>query len=156
MLPSVMGVGWATALGESSSNFSSAATAQTDEAAATCIAHRLGPADRWPVRFPYAPVQKGGVARHGVGPHLGRLASAEMAGGEARGLGGHRGRDGIVEVEFEKSWGSPFEPVVQVTLTIIFFAGLVFLHCASKSTAPVRQINRAESRLPSVAREIRG
>ncbi len=43
MLPSVMRVSWATAMGESSSSCI-AATAQTDEeAAATCIAHRLVP-----------------------------------------------------------------------------------------------------------------
>jgi hypothetical protein len=91
MLPSVMGVSRATAMGESSS---SAATAQTDEAAATCIAHRMGPRFAGSSHFPYAPGER--IKRRGVGPHLGRLANAEMAGGEAR--GGHRGRD---ESEFK-------------------------------------------------------
>ena len=44
MLPLVMAVSWATAMGENSSSSCIAATAQTDEeAAATCIAHRLVP-----------------------------------------------------------------------------------------------------------------
>jgi hypothetical protein len=44
------------------------------------------------VRFPLrAGSKSGGVARRGVGPHLDRLANAEMAGREAR--RGHRGRE---------------------------------------------------------------
>ncbi len=96
MLPLAMAVSWATAMGERGRSISSAATAQTDEAAATCIAHRPGPRIAGPCHFPYVPGPKGGeVARHSVSPHLGRLTNAEMAGGEAQ--GGHliSGRIGV-------------------------------------------------------------
>ncbi len=82
MLVSVMGVA-ARAPGESASR-SAARTAQKDERAVACNqAHRLGPRTASPCPLPHASGPKGGEWR-GAGPHLGRPAKAEMAGGEAR------------------------------------------------------------------------
>ena len=84
MLPLVMAMRWATAVGEKSSNSSKT----TD--AATCIAHKAGARGSMAraLSLTRRVHRGGGLARRGVGPHLGRLANAEMAGREAR--RGHR------------------------------------------------------------------
>jgi hypothetical protein len=87
MLLSVMGVSRATAPGESSISNSNTATAQNDDVA-TWIAHRLvlrGSLART-LFLLRAGSKRGGMARRGVGSHLGRLANAEMAVREARGV----------------------------------------------------------------------